>query len=125
MKDNLIAIAGAIVGGVIGTFAFGFFLDRGLYAFAVPGGLAGIGAGVVKNHARWVPVLCAAIALVAGIVAEGVYRPFVADDSFIYYLKHIYEIETIGIVMIALGTIIGFWVPFRRCEPAPKKSQTP
>lgn len=125
MKENLIAIAGAIVGGVLGSLAFGFFLDRGFYAFAVPGGLAGIGAGVSKNHARWVPFVYAIIALVAGVVAEGVYRPFVADDSFVYFLKHIFEIESIGMVMIVLGTIIGFWVPFRRCEPAPKKAQTP
>jgi hypothetical protein len=125
MKENLIAIAGAIVGGVIGALAFGFFLDRGLYAFAVPGGLAGIGAGIMNNRARWVPVVCALIALVAGVVAEGVYRPFVKNESFAYFLKHIFEIETIGIVTIVLGTIIGFWIPSSRCEPTPKTNKTP
>ncbi|HKD37296.1 MAG TPA: hypothetical protein VKB78_10860 [Pirellulales bacterium] len=125
MKENLIAIAGAIVGGILGTLAFGFFLHRGLYAFAVPGGLAGIGAGITKNRARWVPIVCAVIALVAGVVAEGVYRPFDKDDSFGYFLKHIFEIESIGMVMIVLGTIIGYWIPSSRCEPAPKISPAP
>lgn len=62
--------------------------------------------------------------MLAGIVAEGVYRPFIADDSFGYFIKHIFEIESIGMVMIVLGGIIGFWIPFRRFKSRPDKSCT-
>src|SRR5437868_1821966 len=99
MKENLLALAGAIVGGVIGILAFGWLLNHGLCAVALPGGLAGIGAGLTRNHSVWVAVVCCALAVVAGVVAEGVYRPFNADHSFGYFIKHIFEIESVGMVM--------------------------
>jgi hypothetical protein len=124
MKENILALAGAIVGGIIGILAFGWLLHRGFYAVALPGGLAGIGAGLTRNHSVWVAVICCVLAVSAGIVAEGVNRPFIADDSFGYFIKHIFEIESTGMVMIVLGGIIGFWIPFRRFKSRPDKSYT-
>jgi hypothetical protein len=125
MKDNLLAIAGAIVGGAIGCWVFSWLLDQGLYGLVLPGGLLGIGAGFAKARSIFVPVVCGSAALVLGFVAEACYHPFVADHSFGFFFSHLFDLQPATFLMIALGTWIGFWVPFRRLERKPKQESSP
>ncbi len=116
MKNDLIAILGALIGGAIGYFAFDFVLTQGLYALVLPGALAGLGAGVVRNHSRWVAVTCGLLATAAGLFAEYHFFPFIADGSLGYFITHIAELKPMTLLMIAVGSIIGFSVPYRRRE---------
>jgi hypothetical protein len=120
MKDNLLAIAGAIVGGAIGCWVFGWLLDQGLYGLVLPGGLLGIGAGFARPRSIFIPIACGVAALVLGIVAEWQHFPFRVDQSFTYFVSHFYDLQPATLLMIGLGAVVGFWVPFRRLERKPK-----
>ena len=65
-------------------------------------------------------------ALLLGLFTEWRFFPFKADDSFRYFLRNVHELKPITLLMIAAGTAIGFWVPFRRVqqdrEPSAPKS---
>ena len=39
MKNNVLALCGAVAGGVVGYFAFFWVLEQGFYALALPGAL--------------------------------------------------------------------------------------
>jgi hypothetical protein len=125
MKDNVLAIASAIVGGAIGVVAFWWLLSQGLYGLVLPGGLLGIGAGLGKNRSIFVPIVCGVAALVLGFAAEWYFHPFIADDSFSFFVSHLFDLLPATFLMIALGTWIGFWVPYRRPERKPKQEPSP
>ncbi len=112
MQGNLLALGGAVLGGALGVGIYYWCCNHGFVPIAVPGALAGIAAGLAKNTARWVPVACGLVALAAGTVADAVTFPFDADHSFGFYLAHIAEIHSIGMLTIAIGGLIGFWIPF-------------
>src|SRR3954452_2704181 len=107
MKDNLVAIAGAIVGGAIGFFLFQWLVEnQGLYGLVLPGGLLGIGASFTRNRSIFVAVSCGIAAIILGIVAEWSKFPFNADPSFGYFILHLYDLRTWTIIMISLGGIV-------------------
>lgn len=122
MKDNLLAIAGAIVGGVVGWFGYGWCVERGFVPIALPGGLAGIGAGLFACRARWVPIACGVIALAAGVAADWYNRPFKDDQSLVFYLKHITNVDSVGMLTIFVGAAIGFWLPYSRMRRETKNA---
>ena len=62
------------------------------------------------------------MALVLGLVTEWRFFPFNADESFSYFLGHLHQLKSITLLMLAAGTAIGFWVPFRRVETAHKST---
>ena len=106
----LLGLAGAIGGGALGYFAFHFLARDGLYAMVLPGALLGLGCGALSGgKSTALGVVCGSLALVLGIVLEWQLAPFVADDSFPYFVTHIHELTTSTLVMIALGGLFGFW----------------
>jgi hypothetical protein len=116
MKQILITVAGAVLGGILGYNAFFWVVDQGFYGLVIPGGLLGIGAGFGRSKSIWVPVACAVAAVALGVYTEWKFRPFVKDDSLGYFLQHIFDLRPITLLMIALGGALGFWMPFRRTE---------
>src|SRR5262249_34107066 len=58
MQKNLLALGGALVGGAVGYFAFFWIAQQGVYGLVLPGGLLGLGAGIVQNRSSWVAVAC-------------------------------------------------------------------
>jgi hypothetical protein len=116
MKQTLITIAGAVLGGILGYNAFFWVRDHGYYGMVLPGGLLGIGAGFGRSKSIWVPVACALAAVVLGLFTEWKHAPFAKDDSLGYFVRHIQDLNTVTLVMIALGGALGFWMPFRRTE---------
>jgi len=111
---NALPICGALVGGVVGYYGFVVLLDYGFYALALPGGLLGLVSGIVRVRSRIVPVVCAVLAIAAGLFAEHRTAPFVADGGFGYFLVHVTDLGPLTLVQIGAGGLIGFWVPFRR-----------
>ena len=116
MTNNLLALLGALAGGVLGYFAFFWIANQGYYALILPGGLLGLGAGIVRNRSVLVAIVCGLLATALGIFTEYRFAPFVADDSFPYFLSHLFDLKPVTLLMIAAGGLIGFWVPFQRKE---------
>jgi hypothetical protein len=123
MKNNLLALVGALVGGAIGYFAFFWVARQGFYALVLPGGLLGLGAGIVANRSIWVAIVCGFLAAALGVYTEYRFAPFIADDSFKYFITHVTDLKPVTLLMIAAGWGIGFWVPFRRWQRAEKREE--
>ncbi len=116
MKNNCLALFGAVLGGALGFWAFSWILEQGFYGLVLPGGLLGLGAGIVKNRSVLIAVMCGLLALGLGLFTEWHFFPFVKDDSLRYFLSHIADLKPITLVMIAVGGLLGFWIPFERRE---------
>jgi hypothetical protein len=116
MKSTLIAIAGAVIGGIVGHFVFGWILTKGYYGMILPGGLLGLGAGFGKTRSVWLAVAFGVAAVCLGFFTEWRYRPWQKDESLGYFLRHISDLDLVTLGMIAAGGALGFWVPFRRVE---------
>ena len=124
MKQVALVLGGAVLGGLVGHFAFGWLVNQGFYGLVLPGGLVGLGAGLSSCRSRWPSVVCGVMALVLGLVTEWRFFPFNADDSFSYFVGHLHQLKPITLLMLAAGTAIGFWVPFRRVEDtSPPRAQ--
>lgn len=116
MKQVALVLGGALLGGLVGHFAFGWLYDQGFYGLVLPGGLLGLGAGSATCRSRWPSVVCCVLALGFGLFTEWRFRPFNADETLGYFLSHLHQLKPITLVMLAAGTAIGFWVPFRRVD---------
>jgi hypothetical protein len=116
VKDNLLALAGGLVGGALGYYAFFILAKQGFYALAVPGTLIGLGAGVGKNHTTLVPAICGIGALLLGLYTEFSFAPFVDDDSLGYFVRHLHQLRSMTWIMILIGVGIAFYVPARQTQ---------
>lgn len=116
MKQLILVLCGALAGGVLGYFAFFWMATQGFYALALAGGLLGLGAGVVKNRSILVAISCALAATGLGLVAEWRYAPFIQNDGLAYFLTHVHQLNPVTLVMILVGGLVAFWVPYRRME---------
>jgi hypothetical protein len=119
-KSDFLVLLGAAAGGLVRYLLFFAIARQGLYGLALPGGLLGLGAGVFKTRSKVVPVACGLLALALGLFAEWRYAPFAADAGLGYFVSHVHRLRPVTLIMIAVGTLIGFWVPFRRGQDARK-----
>jgi hypothetical protein len=129
MKSNLLSLAGAVAGGALGYFAFFWLVSQGYYGLVLPGGLLGMGAGMVRNKSVVVAILCGLMATALGVYTEWRYFPFKEDPSLKFFLTHLNDLKPLTLVMMGLGGFIGFWIPFRNksratlpVQPAPGDS---
>jgi hypothetical protein len=114
MKKDLLALCGAVVGGVLGYFVFFWLASQGFYGMLLPGALLGLGAAVCKNRAVWVAVVCGLAGLALGVFTEFRYAPFERDDSFSFFLTHLHHKRPLKLLLIGLGALLGFWISFPR-----------
>jgi hypothetical protein len=114
VRSNLLTVCFAFVGGLLGYLGFVSLLDRGYYALVLPGGLLGLAAGIPRSRSLLVPLLCGILGIMAGLLAEYRFAPFIADRSLGFFLIHASDLKPLTLLLIALGGLIGFWVPFRR-----------
>ncbi|MEM7311892.1 MAG: hypothetical protein AAF497_01950 [Planctomycetota bacterium] len=109
-------LAGAILGGVVGYFAFQFAFQSGFYALALPGALLGLGCGYASRvHSTALGIICSIAALGLGVFCEWKTSPFIADESLSFFLKNVHQLTGVTLIMIVLGGIFGFW--FGRGRP--------
>jgi hypothetical protein len=116
MTNGRLAILCGIAGGFVGYAAFFFLAQRGYYGMIIPGGMVGIGAGMVRSRSIGVPMICGVLALVLGFVTEFRYSSLSTDPSLSYFVTHLHDLQSVTLGMIGLGAVIGFWVPFRRLD---------
>ncbi len=48
--SNLLGLAGAAVGGVLGFYIFGWMFERGWYGLMIPGAFLGLGCSMLARH---------------------------------------------------------------------------
>ena len=103
------AIAG-VLGALIGAFAFDWLLSQGLYAMILPGALLGTGVGLgIQQHNLAVGFIAGVAALSLGVYLEWIYLPFIADESFSFFMQNITQIDPAHLIMILAGGFAGFW----------------
>jgi hypothetical protein len=117
MNDNarnrnlLVGILGAVAGGVLGYFAFLWIARQGFYALMLPGGLVGVGGGLlVRDRSPLRATICCVLALGLGVFAEWSFAPFIKDASLGYFLGHLHELRPITLLMIVAGGAIAYWL---------------
>src|SRR5581483_8098330 len=99
MKNNVLALAGAAAGGVVGYLLYFWLLSYGLLASAVPGGLLGLGAGLPRNTSAAVAVVCGLAATALGLFAE--FRSTRGNPSLAFFLTHIADLDWRILLLIA------------------------
>ncbi|MFI5455444.1 MAG: hypothetical protein ACHRXM_08320 [Isosphaerales bacterium] len=109
--SNLLGLVGAIVGGVLGFYTFGWLLEHGFLGLMIPGALLGLGCSLLARHPSFVRgVVCAIAALGLSFFADWWFEPFNADSSLQYFLLHAMDLGPVRLLMIGIGTFIAFWV---------------
>jgi hypothetical protein len=104
-REWSMAIVGAILGGVVGHFAFELLLSYGFYGAALPGAFVGLGAGMVRRRRSVaVGIVAAGLALFVGVYSELDAFTF-GDGSLAFFLKNP---QPVPWLMLAVGTVLGF-----------------
>ena len=99
-----LAAAGALVGSVVGYFAFKFMLNYGLYGPSIPGAAVGFGAGFyLKRKHIAVGIFSAVVATIVGVGAD--YSITVVDN----FANYITGQSPATYLMLGLGTAMGYW----------------
>ena len=102
-------VVGAVVGGLIGFFAFKWILTQGFYALLIPPGLLGLGAGyAIRGRSLPFAIAWSVAAIGLELFTEWRFFPFEADGSFLFFLTHLHKRKPLTLVMLVIGPIIGF-----------------
>lgn len=108
---HLLSLIGAVVGGALGYYTFGWIYHHGFYGMMIPGALVGLGCGMLaptSSQARG--ILCALAGLCLGLFTEWKFFPFRADASLGYFLKNISSLNALTLGMIAAGAFFAYWL---------------
>ena len=124
MKNLLLLIVGAVVGGVVGYYGFFWIAGQGYYAMVLPGGMIGVGAALGRSKSIVPAILCCIAAIGLGLFVDWKFEPFKDDGSFGFYIHHVAELQPVTMLMIAAGAFVAFWIPFRRMEPRPAAAKS-
>lgn len=122
----LLGVIGAVIGGAVGYFVFGWIVDQGFYALLLPGALLGTGCGFLART-RSFPrgLLCGIGGLALGIYSEWSRFPFEADDSFTFFLAHLRDLRPVTLILIVLGGVLAFWLGRDRLTGRHDEQQPP
>jgi len=121
-----LGIGGGLVGAVLGYFLFIAMAGQGFYAIVLPGALAGLGCGALSGRkSNCLGIICVIIALLAGILSEWRIAPFLADESLLFFLRHIHHKGGFTLALIALGGFCAFWFGRGRAGGAWLRRQGP
>jgi hypothetical protein len=104
------ALAGAVLGGVLGYYAFFWIARQGYYALALPGALLGAGCGLTssgRSAARG--AACAVAGLALGLVISWQFDHPRGDPSLLEYTRHLTDTVPVTQIMIAAGGLGAFW----------------
>lgn len=123
MKNNLLALLAALAGGCLGHLGFVWAIRQGFYAIVLPGALVGLSASLFPARSVAVPVACGVFALAAGVYSEWSVLPFARDPSLGYFLQNLHQLKPVTLALIALGTAIGFWIPFSNSRRLPPQAR--
>jgi hypothetical protein len=119
-------LAGAVVGGVIGSLAFEWALPYGIHLMALPGAMVGIGCGIATaRRSLAAGILAGVAALDLSVYLEWKCFPFVRDNSLGFFLRHLHEASMQTRITVIVGTLLGFWFGWRRSGQMANASAAP
>jgi len=122
----VLGLGGAVVGAFLGYLLFVAIAGQGFYAIVLPGALAGVGCGALSGRkSNTLGIICGILGLIAGILAEWRFAPFIAGKSLFYFLTHIHELTRFTQVLILLGAAFAFWFGRGRKTGAWLRKQKP
>ena len=108
-------VVGAAVGGAAGYVLFFWLTRQGFYAMVVPGALIGFGCAMASQiRSVGLALFCAVTAAALGIFIEWRFRPLLEDDSFGFFLQHLERLQTMTLIMIAVGGLVAGWIGLGR-----------
>ncbi len=111
LVSNLLGIVGALVGGALGFYIFGWLFDHGFYGLMIPGALLGGGCGLLARHPSTMRGIIGGIAAaVFALFTEWRFRPFAADESGAYFVTHMTSLSPVTWLMIVVGAFIAYWL---------------
>ena len=124
VRNLLLGILGAAAGGALGYFAFFWIARQGFYALMLPGGLVGVGGGLLVRD-RSVPraIICGMMGLALGLFTEWRFAPFVKDESLGYFLSHAQDLRPLSLLMILAGGGFGSWFALGRERSGSERPQ--
>ena len=104
----ILGIVGAIAGAALGFWSVGVLGRQGFHAIVLPAGLPGIVGGAIarQRSVTW-SIVYGAVGLAAALITEWRYRPFIADQSFGYFVRHVGDVTPIVLGVIVIGAIVG------------------
>ncbi len=74
------------------------------------GDLDGIGCGgLSRRRSVSLGAGCALIGILAGIVSEWRFAPFIEDKSFLFFLSHLHQLRSVSQILILVGGGLAFW----------------
>ena len=115
LRNLVVGLLGAAAGGILGYFAFLWIARQGFYALMLPGGLVGLGGGLlVRDRSPARAAICGVFALALGVFTEWRFAPFVKDESLGYFLSHLHDLAPITLLMILAGGVFGYWLSLGR-----------
>ena len=106
----VLGILGAVIGGAVGFWAFRWIAGQGFYALMLPGALLGLGFGYLSRRASVAGgIVCGVFGVGFGVFSEWKCFPFNADESFEFFISHLYELSPVTLIMIVFGGVFAFW----------------
>ena len=103
-------LLGLAVGAVAGFYLFQWLVSQGFYALAILGAVMGWACSYASRiHSPWLAVACGVSAAGLLVLAEWKAFPFIADDSFVYFLTHLYQLRGLTQIMLVLGIVFATW----------------
>lgn len=112
LVDFLPGLVGALLAGSIGYFIVAWISRQGFYAPVIPGAMAGLACGFLSvTSSKLRGVFCSLIAAVIGLLTQWkiLMRRVETDGSFLDFLTHLPSEGPITLIMLALGTFLGYW----------------
>ena len=104
-----LAVIAAALGGSLGYFIFFWMTRQGFYTLIIPPALLGLAGGlVIQRRSQLFGVVCGVAGLGLALLIEWQFAPFIADESFVFFLRHIHERKPLTLAMLAIGTAISY-----------------
>jgi hypothetical protein len=111
LVSNLLGLVGAMIGGVLGFYTFGWLVGQGFYGLMIPGALLGLGCSLLAQHPSTARgIVCGLATLGLGVFCEWKFFPFAADGTLSYFLKNLSSLKPLTFLMIGVGALIAFWI---------------
>jgi hypothetical protein len=108
--SDLLGLVGAVLGGLVGFYTFGWLKGNGYYGMMIPGALLGLGCSLGARHrSTFRGILCGLAALLLSLYAEWWFMD-ASTSTFMSFLTRVKDLESVTLMMIGVGTLIAFWL---------------
>jgi hypothetical protein len=108
LLSNVLAVVGALIGGTLGFYTFGWLYDHHYYGPMIPGAFLGLGSGLLARHYSLLRgILCGVSAFLLSLFTEWWFRWSGEDQGLQGFLGNLSGMTW---AMIVGGSLIAFWV---------------